>query len=45
MLRFYINSLGYMAVSYASAIVSADLAEMQMDITTELILSTPEMYA
>jgi len=45
MLKFYINSLGYMAVSYASSISSADLTEMQMDITTDLILSTPEMYA
>ena len=45
MLKFYVNSLGYMAVEFSSALISADLLEMQMDITTDTIISTPEMYA
>jgi hypothetical protein len=45
MLKFYINSLDYMAVDFNSQLASADLLEMQMDIVTDTIISTPELYA
>jgi len=45
MLKFYINSLGYLVVDFTSSLPVVDLTEMDLDTITDTILSLPEMYA